>query len=115
MQELRRYLTAFRPDEHPWGMFPTSMVDKIMKAWPVKTEDILLCPETKHTTYTAHSVKSGAIQHLLSICVKTKGTVVSLDQIQTLAKQLPPTTVGYIRDKALIARAMNTHEVTKLL
>ena len=78
-------------------------------------EDMLACPETKHQTYTAHSIKAGAIQHLMAICVKTRGVAVTLDQIQTMAKhkggnigQLPSTTVGYIRDKALIARAMRS-------
>ena len=86
IKELITYVGRFGHEQFPWGMYSTKQVEAQLKTWPVRMEDMLACPETKHQTYTAHSIKAGAIQHLMAICVKARGVAVTLDQIQTMAK-----------------------------
>jgi hypothetical protein len=69
--------------------------------------------------YSAHSIKAGAIGILMKAAAD--GTI-TLGDVMQMSKHIPPaglplapTTVGYVRNKLLVARAMKTHILTQLL
>lgn len=68
---------------------------------------------------TAHSLKRGALTHLLQCAADGK---LRIDRIATIAKHahlghdaLPATTLRYVADTVALARALGTHEATVLL
>lgn len=85
---------------------------------------------TRHTTkqlekilrnlgggYSAHSIKHGAMAHLVRLGAQG---LVTVDQLELIAKhkkasQIAPTTVRYLQDKVATARFLGTQAVTRLL
>ena len=110
--------------------FDTSEVDKQLRSWLVDEADFLqtLCAATPMGVqhYTAHSLKRGAIQHVMGQAVARlqRQDVIQFtpEMIRYLAKHegktgqvLPTTTVRYITDKVLVARMTKTFAMTETL
>ncbi len=67
--------------------------------------------------YSAHSIKHGAMAHLVRLGAQG---LVSVEQLELIAKhkkasQIAPTTVRYLQDKVATARFLGTQAVTRLL
>lgn len=67
--------------------------------------------------YSAHSIKHGAMVHLVRLGAQG---LVSVEQLELIAKhkkasQIAPTTVRYLQDRVATARFLGTQAVTRLL
>lgn len=67
--------------------------------------------------YSAHSIKHGAMAHLVRLGAEGKVTVEQLELIakHKKATQMAATTIRYLQDRVATARFLGTQEVTRLL
>ena len=99
----------------------TSDISQLMRHWVVSEEGL---PADNIRTrlrdsYTAHSIKAGALQHCIGEVLNKHVTPQVFAALAKHAQQqgqvLPPTTVRYLRNKASIALATGTQDLTACL
>lgn len=117
-ERIRWFWTGLDTREGPLFPFTTAQVSREIGQWTPPTEELLQNTQSK-AHYSAHSVKAGALQVAMAAVIKGH---MSSQQLSALAKHahplgqiVAPTTVGYIRDKVLVARAAGSDTVTALL